>query len=254
VIETIKRIVRGSPLGPYAGIVYSVVRGDSIRDAVQGALYDMQTERVMRRVLQRDSNCVDLGAHKGAILADMLKLAPEGQHIAFEPLPQFAARLRHRFPQATIIEAAVADAPGESEFVHVRNEPAFSGLREREYETSQPALDRISVRVTTIDDEVPADRPIALIKIDIEGGEYHALLGATETLRRWRPVVVFEASARSTGKYGVEPEQMHALLMQLGYRVSTMKRWLSGGPDIDAVEFRGHWVEDSEYYYIAYPA
>jgi hypothetical protein len=67
-------------------------------------------------------------------------------------------------------------------------------------------------------------------------------------------VIVFEASARSTGLYGVEPEQMHGLLTQeLGYRLSTMKRWLAGGPPMEAAELRRHWHEDSEYYYIAYP-
>lgn len=52
-----------------------------------GMLYDQQTVEVMRLVLENNSNCVDVGCHKGEILDEVIKLAPEGLHFAFEPLP-----------------------------------------------------------------------------------------------------------------------------------------------------------------------
>src|SRR6266852_4019276 len=51
---------------------------------------DAETLAVMKRILKEDSNCVDIGAHSGSILRLMLECAPRGQHLAFEPLPDFA--------------------------------------------------------------------------------------------------------------------------------------------------------------------
>lgn len=49
--------------------------------------YDRQTAEIMRRTLAADASCVDVGCNVGAILAEILRVAPHGHHYAFEPLP-----------------------------------------------------------------------------------------------------------------------------------------------------------------------
>ena len=66
-----------------------------------------------------------------------------------------------------------------------------------------PRIITIVVATTTLDGTIPGDQPIAFIKMDIEGGEFHALKGAVKTIKRWQPVIVFEAGNKSTGQYGV---------------------------------------------------
>ena len=73
--------------------------------------------------LAADANCVDIGAHRGAVLRDMVRCAPEGSHIAFEPLPDKAAELRSAFPEVDVREAAVCDENGTASFVHVVSNP-----------------------------------------------------------------------------------------------------------------------------------
>ena len=53
---------------------------------------------LMEEVLEPDSDCLDVGAHAGSVLAELVRLAPEGRHIAWEPLPEFAERLRRAYP------------------------------------------------------------------------------------------------------------------------------------------------------------
>jgi len=53
----------------------------------QNQRYDKETRGIMKGLLRADSNCIDIGCHKGEILREMLKYAPNGQHFAFEPLP-----------------------------------------------------------------------------------------------------------------------------------------------------------------------
>ena len=51
--------------------------------------YDRATEIAMIRIIEPDSNCIDIGCHKGEILNIMLRLAPKGRHAGFEPIPDF---------------------------------------------------------------------------------------------------------------------------------------------------------------------
>jgi len=50
---------------------------------------------------------VDIGAHEGEILKWLVRLSP-GPHWAFEPIPACAARLRRRFPDVTVEQAALS--------------------------------------------------------------------------------------------------------------------------------------------------
>lgn len=218
----------------------------------QNTTYDQQTLAVMKLVLRRDSNCIDLGAHKGDILQHMVTLAPEGVHHAFEPLPHLAAFLRKQFPGVSVHQAAAGDTNGRTEFQHVENAPAYSGIRRRIYDRPDPEITTIEVDAIALDDVVPPERDISFMKLDIEGGEYHALKGATGTIHRSRPVIVFEAGRKSTGQYGVEPADMYMLITErFGYDLSTMARWLARSTALTQEEFCHNWHNGPDYYFIA---
>ena len=219
----------------------------------QNNRYDEETVQVMERVLRPDSCAIDVGAHTGAILSHMVRIAPKGQHIAIEPLPHLAGALRQAFATVQVHELAVSDHAGTDSFVHVENEPAYSGLRQRIYDRPDPQLATIVVRVQRLDDLVGATR-IAFIKLDIEGGEYHALRGAARCLKRDHPIIVFEAGAKSTGQYGITPEMFYGMLAdEFEYQISTMRRWLGNRPAWSRDEWVTNWHRGPEYYFIAYP-
>jgi hypothetical protein len=52
---------------------------------------------LLRFSLPPNANCIDIGANRGDILREILTLAPDGEHLAFEPLPERAADLRTEF-------------------------------------------------------------------------------------------------------------------------------------------------------------
>lgn len=208
----------------------------------------------MQRVLRFDSCCIDIGAHQGSILHEMVRISPAGSHIAFEPLPHLAAYLKKKYPAVRVHEAAVSDHMGTAQFVYVENAPGYSGLRQRIYDRPDPALKHITVSVVQLDDITPKEQHVAFIKIDIEGGEFHALRGAAKTIRRCHPIIVLEAGLKSTGQYGVTPEDMYCLITeQFDYHLSTMTRWLTNQPPYNQAEFCQNWYSGSDYYFIAYP-
>ncbi len=181
-------------------------------------------------------------------------MAPHGSHHAFEALPHLAKSLCEEFPGVQIHSAAVSDRIGRAEFQFVRNDPAYSGLRRRIYDRPDPDVTSIVVATTTLDASIPPDQDITFIKIDIEGGEYHALKGAESTIRRTRPVIVFEAGAASTGQYGVTAGDLYELICTIfHYDLSTMKRWLNRLPSYTQLEFEHTWTNGLDYYFIATP-
>ena len=216
---------------------------------------EQQTLAVLRRVLLPDSCCVDVGAHRGDILQHMVTVAPQGRHFAFEALPHLASALQARFPKVRVCAAAVSDTTGTAEFHYVRNDPGYSGLRPRVYDRPDPQITIISVEVVTLDAAIPADRTVALLKVDIEGGEYQALQGAMDTIRRGQPVILFEAGRKSTGQYGVTAAAVYALITEtLWYDLSTMGRWLGGAPPLTLAEFQSDWDHGRNYNFLASPA
>jgi FkbM family methyltransferase len=220
----------------------------------QNLRYDRETAAVMAKVLRRDSNAIDVGAHKGGILREIVRLAPDGRHIGCEPIPALAADLRRRFPRVTIHQAALSHRTGTATFAHIVNRPGFSGLVARTYDFPGAAVQSLTVDVKRLDDIVPAERQIAFVKIDCEGGDLEVLRGGIETIRRSKPVIVFEAGSDAAAMYCVTGEDIFDFIDgTLGYRLSTMRRWLDREPPLSRSDFMETWTRHLDYYFIAYP-
>jgi FkbM family methyltransferase len=252
VVDLLRGLVRGSPLAGPARSLYR--RLWPLSAAERNARYDLETAEVMTRVLAAESNCLDVGAHQGAILQIILAHADRGHHVAFEPLPHLAAALRRDFPQVEVCELALSDTTGGTTFEHVVTNPAYSGLRRRRYVRAAEEIRTITVRTARLDDLVPHDRPIALVKIDVEGGELQVLRGGLATLTRCRPFVVFEHGKGAADYYGTTPAAVYDLLVaQCGLRVSLMERWLAGARPFTRSEFIEHFERGRDFYFLAHP-
>lgn len=84
---------------------------------------------VLASVLRADSAYVDVGANRGQILGEAVRLAPEGRHVAFEPIPRLAAEAKRSFPGVDFRQMALGAEPGAAEFCHFRTLDGWSGLR-----------------------------------------------------------------------------------------------------------------------------
>ena len=216
--------------------------------------YDAEAIEVMARVLTPDSNCLDIGAHAGSVLRVILRYAARGQHIAFEPLPDFAAQLRRDFPQVRVDEIALSDGSGAVTFQHVVSNPAYSGLLLRSYDRPDEEIRTITVQTTRLDDVIPRDHTIAFVKIDVEGAELQVLRGGVATLTRCRPFIVFEHGRGAADHYGTTPDAVYDLLVaQCGLHVTLMKRWLSGARPLSRPEFIKHCERGRDFYFLAHP-
>ncbi|MCF3108933.1 FkbM family methyltransferase [Niabella sp. CC-SYL272] len=217
--------------------------------------YDFETFDVIKRILKADSNCIDIGAHKGEILSVILKRAPQGQHMGFEPIPYLFAQLQKKYGnRVRLFNTALSSEAGEAEFTVFKDRPAVSGLRERNFEHAQYATEKIRVKVERLEEAVPPDMPIRLIKIDVEGAELEVLKGAERILRQHRPVVLFEFGKGGSDLYGATPELMFDFFDGLGYTLTLQQYFLKGQPGFNRHEFIGQFEKGYNYFFMAYDA
>lgn len=215
---------------------------------------DAQVVKVLTQILKANSNCVDVGAHHGAMLEHMVRLAPEGRNVAVEPLPRFAAELRRRFPQVTVHEAALADENGSAEFQHVVTNPAYSGLRQRRYDRPKERVSTINVLVRRLDDLVEPGHRIDVVKIDVEGGELGVLRGASRVLSESRPTIIFEHGLGAADFYGTKPRDVHELLTEkFAMEVFTLAGWLSRNPPLELAAMADEFEKCRSYMFVAVP-
>jgi FkbM family methyltransferase len=189
----------------------------------KGMRRDLRDHEAFRFLLaatvRADSHTIDVGAHAGDVLGEMLRLSPRGRHLAYEPIPYLFAQLAARFPAAELRNAALSDQSGISTFQHVVDMPGVSGLRRRGGIPADARIEEIEVTVERLDDTLPEGFAPSFIKIDVEGAELQVMLGAERTIARHRPLIAFEHGAQASDHYGTTPRMMHEFLAGNGYRI-----------------------------------
>ncbi len=204
-------------------------------------LYDIQTIRVMECSLASDSNCIDVGCLEGFFLREMLSFAPAGTHWGFEPLPDHYQKLLEAYPYSNlrIWNMALSDTAGISPFYHVVNLAGFSSLMRPEYDLlREKVIEEISVRIDLLDNVVPKDLLIRFMKIDVEGAELKVLRGAVKTIRRSKPIIVFEHYPPFARVHGANSgEVFDFITTQCGLSVSLMRDWMRGSGQLGHADF-----------------
>jgi FkbM family methyltransferase len=222
--QLVKRAVGRTPFAPLARTIYQRV--------VPGAGPDPDNRvafKIMAEVLDPGSNCIDVGCHEGVLLEQMVRRAPRGAHLAFEPIPEYATALQQRFPDVEVKQVALSDTPGEAEFNFVASNPGYSGLRQRDYPRPNEEIRKIRVQTARLDDVRPAGRAVKLMKVDVEGGELHVFRGARRLLHEQKPIVIFEHGRGAAEHYGASPEMIWDLLVEeCGMRISLLRSFLRG--------------------------
>lgn len=223
-------------------------------DLTKNLEYDRLTKRIMKKVIEPASNCIDVGCHKGEILEDILRLAPNGSHIAFEPIPDFYDKLKQRYKgRAKVLPYALSDKTGKSSFQYVRNAPAYSGIEKRKYDVNKPEIEEIEVELKTLDEIIPESQKIDFVKIDVEGGEFDVLKGGKKILSKNKPTIIFEFGKGASEFYGTKPNDIFEFLTnQVGLNIYLLNTFLKEGEPLSEQAFTSCYTENKEYYFVAH--
>lgn len=208
---------------PHGGAV-AFRRTARLADHVERCRFDLWPD-FLRRNLGRWS-LIDVGANKGEFIDSVCALVPPARIFAFEPLPELRTALEQavaRHGRGQVVAAAVGDEAGSVSLNRTQKRNLSSVLEPRQsmhkhYRDSINVVDRINVRLTTLDKEIPADAVVGLLKIDVQGFETQVLDGAQSTLARTMTVMIeinYTEHYATSGQF----EDVHDRLASAGFKL-----------------------------------
>jgi FkbM family methyltransferase len=216
-----KRVVRR----PFSLTVYGDMKFRAYPDSSQpgrfiyfGGLPDYEEMTFMRRYLRPGDGFIDGGANEGMFTLLAAKLVgPSGDVRAFEAVPVYVERLQDNIRAnglgwVTACPDAIGAMPGETPFV-VRG----AGSRIQTARDHGPGVDTVNVTVVRLDDALP-DRCWAMGKLDVEGAEHQALVGAEKLIARAEPAVwILECVNHFLVRFGSSVNELRDWLADHGY-------------------------------------
>jgi FkbM family methyltransferase len=185
----------------------------SQRHACWLGIYESHFQKLLSARIQPGGTFYDVGANAGFYTLLASRRVGDGMVISFEPLPENVAYLRrhvqlNRLKNVRLVEAAVSDSDGAGSFQsgNTRSEGRLDpqgGMR---------------VRTVTLDAVVSCEAlpPPNYIKMDIEGSEYKALIGAKACFERFRPELFLATHGKAIH------EDCSRLLTSWGYDLRVM--------------------------------
>ncbi|PZF72451.1 FkbM family methyltransferase [Taibaiella soli] len=221
-------------------------------DLTRNLKYDRLTKLIMKRALHEGANCIDIGCHKGEVLDLIMAYAPKGIHFAFEPIPYLYTALKARFSNTVnVYPYALSDDEGMTSFQLVKNAPAYSGIKRRRYDISDPQIEEIYVELNLLDNIIPKNLKIDFIKIDVEGGEYGVLKGAREIISNNKPLIIFECGLGASDYYNTNPLDLFSFLDEMGLGIYTLEAFIKNDSAFCPSEFERVFKTNKEYYFVA---
>ena len=148
----------------------------------------------------RDEIIIDAGAYDGDNIKDFIYVldaslakiyAFEPDHFQFSKLEELKQQIyygRAVHPEIILSPCGLADQNMEMEFSVCANK-GWSFISDNRIlaNLDGKVQERYAVKVVRLDDVIPKNEKITLIKMDIEGSEFNALLGAKEIIKTYKP-------------------------------------------------------------------
>jgi FkbM family methyltransferase len=195
--------------------------------------------RLIASISDRSRLAIDVGAHRGDYTFFMRRHA--AACIAFECNPALVDLLRRRFDHSVDIRSdAVSEREGTT-VLRIPRAQTGNGLGRATIEARNALndfseVDLLTVHTVRLDDVI--DRPVGLIKIDVEGHEMAVLRGAARILQDDRPNLLLEIEERhAPGCVALA----FAFLDKLGYRGAYLRNGVLVPVQIGDVSSQGLW-------------
>jgi len=188
-----------------------------------------------QHLAKRDGAMVDVGTNLGILTSLVANALPGREHLCIEANPhtaRIAARTLYanRIEKAKLVVCAVGDTEGVVELHFTPFHSGNAGLGrtaskvpDRIVKTPMITLDKLLASLT--------ESKVAVIKIDVEGFEPEVIMGAMETIRAQRPVLVLEFNDSAKGR-SLSYSSVFAQLRDIGYSLS----WLLDSTDVSSLQ------------------
>lgn len=177
---------------------------------------NMLTQQMAELVCEPTDTIIDIGFNCLQNTKKFMEIAgTHGCVVGFEPIKFWVEQARywavdHHY-NFQAFNIALSNHVGSAKFYHYTDPDGYSGLKP----TTNLPYTSYTVSVDQLDSFDHQLQQVSFIKIDIEGGELHALQGAVNILQKHRPVIVTEMAWADA--YGSSDQELRTWLDQQGY-------------------------------------
>lgn len=213
------------------GLRLRLFLGNDLSQAIfVGRSFEPNEFALLDALLEPGMVFVDGGANEGVYsLVAAQRVGSSGRVLAFEPSPReherLLANLRlNRLDNVVTWQAALDERPGTAtlalaDFGHEGQNTIGDVVANPRVQTAG----LISVEATTLDRAVAEAgvTRVDVIKLDVEGYEPAVLRGASQTLKRFAPVLQLELEEQALATHGFSKAELVQLLAAAGYRTWT---------------------------------
>jgi FkbM family methyltransferase len=184
--------------------------------------YEKETTDFFKRNIRPGMTVIDIGAHVGYYAVLFSKLTGDkGKVYAFEADADNFILLEKnvgRRQNVCLINQAVSNQDGFIDFYKIQSNTGCHSL----IAPSKSQTEKISVPTTTIDSFIEKNKlaKIDFIKIDIEGGEYLALLGMQKLFSHPdAPAIIMEFGPEAILAAKLDPQEFLKKIRNFGFRI-----------------------------------
>jgi FkbM family methyltransferase len=204
--------------------------GNAPNALVNYGVYEAEESPYLLRAGEGAQVVFDIGANVGFYsLHWASRIAQGGQIHAFEPVPSTFAWLKRNVEINHLTEVVRTNNFGLSDEKKTLSIylPAVSGCGAASIKNLHPeeSSQVVEVDVRTLDDYVSEAglSRIDLIKIDVEGAELFVIKGGFKTIAQTKPLIFMELLRKWSKPFGYHPNEVLALLGEIGYRCYTFE-------------------------------
>lgn len=196
-----------------------------ISDYGQYCLYfsvDKEPREKLYKLARNGTTVIDVGTNIGETLLNFARINTEGQNIGFEPVPATYETAKNnvelnRFNNIVLVNMGLSDVEETLTFNKTSDFHSGGVFLTRDEENRGGN----SVETVRLDQFVAANEivNVSLIKIDVEGFEMNVLKGASETLRRFRPILFMEVNNSFLARQNSSALEVFEFLTAHGYGI-----------------------------------
>ena len=186
----------------YKGIYYPMESSDNcgvIKSLLSGRIWEKKIVDLYKSIVKEGDIVLDCGAFIGLHTLELSKLVKDtGKVYSFEPIPKVAECLERTLEKKLISNVVLTKRPlynsSGKELQFVSDHNGLSSVSEYRRKPFKYNYNFLSTRIDDFMNQSATNVavPISFIKIDVEGSEFKVLEGAIKTIKKHRPVIVFE--------------------------------------------------------------